>query len=505
MTAAFASALFSAAWKGTLLVAFALVVHRVARNRIPSRWLCALLLVALVRLLAPIAPAASFSVFNLLPSRAAPRPATVIIDQAPLPPSSPDRTSFRIVERPPASPPWVPLALGAWALGALFFLARVIVQTRRFRRALRDCRPLDLGPLLDECRDALHLRRGVRVAATKAVTTPSLHGWLRPTLLLPDRFLESFSREQVRYVLLHELAHLRRADVLVSWIATAASVLHWFNPLVRLAVARLAEERELACDALALQALPAEERPAYGGTVLAVAERTAPMVPALVGMTATPQQLKRRIVMIATFRKQSRSSVVFAAMVALVALVTLTDANAGENVIRARHFESRPMSDADHAQIVRLEQRMNLEFRAASLQDILSALTNATGVNAKIADDIATSELPRINVKAENLPAHVLLMETLSTFKLAAKFTEAGVEAVKEPVRTTLIERAPGEDRVVFIRPAGDPSHAPAGEIRMQFQKKIDGTSGDEAGKVSLTVRSGDGGPEGKLEIEVVK
>jgi bla regulator protein BlaR1 len=77
------------------------------------------------------------------------------------------------------------------------------------------------------------------------VATPSLHGWLRPTLLLPRGFLVSFTREQLRYVVLHELAHLRRSDVLVNWIATAAQVLHWFNPLVRLAVMRLAEEREL--------------------------------------------------------------------------------------------------------------------------------------------------------------------------------------------------------------------------------------------------------------------
>ncbi|HUR79703.1 MAG TPA: hypothetical protein VM733_02990 [Thermoanaerobaculia bacterium] len=71
--AALGSWLFAATWKGSLLVAFALVVHRVARNRIPSRWLCALLLVAVLRLVAPVAPATSFSVFNLVPA-AAPRP-----------------------------------------------------------------------------------------------------------------------------------------------------------------------------------------------------------------------------------------------------------------------------------------------------------------------------------------------------------------------------------------------------------------------------------------------
>src|SRR5687767_8962942 len=188
MTAALASILFTAAWKGTLLVAFALVVHRVARYRIPSRWLCALLLVAIVRLLAPVAPAASFSVFNLFPSSAPGRPPMIIIDDAPpLPP--PGSPAMRFKAPAPAPPSWTPFVLGAWALGALFFLARVVVQTRRFHIALRDREPADLGPLLDECRAALHLRRGVRVAVTRAVSTPSLHGWVRPTLLLPPGFL----------------------------------------------------------------------------------------------------------------------------------------------------------------------------------------------------------------------------------------------------------------------------------------------------------------------------
>lgn len=169
------------------------------------------------------------------------------------------------------------------------------------------------------------------------MAAPSLHGWLRPALLLPEGFLETFTREQLRYAVLHELAHLRRSDVLVNWIATAAAALHGFHPLVRLARARLAEERELACDALALAALRAEERQAYGGTVLEIVDRlrTTQLVPALVGMTAAPQQLKRRIVMIASF-KQPRYSALFAAMVVAVGLVTLTDAQAHEPQVMHR-------------------------------------------------------------------------------------------------------------------------------------------------------------------------
>ena len=110
MTAALASILFAAAWKGTLLVAFALLVHRVARNHVPPRWMCALLLVAFVRLLVPVAPEASFSVFNLVPSTETVTPAPIGLGAAP-PHAVPPPPMRARVAVPPKSNPWMLVVL----------------------------------------------------------------------------------------------------------------------------------------------------------------------------------------------------------------------------------------------------------------------------------------------------------------------------------------------------------------------------------------------------------
>src|SRR5687767_12188421 len=57
--------LLAATWKGSLLLAVALTLHWLLRDRISPRWRHALLLVAMMRLLLPVAPAAPFSIFNL--------------------------------------------------------------------------------------------------------------------------------------------------------------------------------------------------------------------------------------------------------------------------------------------------------------------------------------------------------------------------------------------------------------------------------------------------------
>jgi beta-lactamase regulating signal transducer with metallopeptidase domain len=130
MTNVVAFFLFGAAWKGTLLVAFALLVHRIGRNRVPSRWLCALLLVAIVRLLVSVAPPASFSVFNFLsPQRPAPVP--FMIDEAPMRRAQPILVRAA-VPPPPVDQPWVAALLALWSAGVLFVSVRAAVHTRRF-------------------------------------------------------------------------------------------------------------------------------------------------------------------------------------------------------------------------------------------------------------------------------------------------------------------------------------------------------------------------------------
>jgi bla regulator protein BlaR1 len=512
MMTAVASFLFAAAWKGTLLVAFALLVHRVARNRVPSRWLCALLLVAIVRLLAPVAPASSFSIFNLVSAAAPAAPMTIGVAGAPPRAAAPMMLRAK-APAPAPGPQWIAWLLALWGAGVLFAIARAAVQTRRFRRQLADSKDVerdDVRALVEECRGILNVRRHVRVVTTGAVATPSLHGWLHPALLLPGGFLGTFTREQLRYVVLHELAHLRRSDVLVNWIATAAHALHWFNPLVRLAVARLAEERELACDALALAALRAEERPAYGGTVLELVDRMrlAPAVPALVGMTATPEQLKRRIVMIASFR-QSRFSLVFAALVVAVGLVTLTDARAGEPMVR-RQMTKEPASPAMLDILQKLETPISAEFESVTVDDVLHQINTATTVNITVAEgaiDDAT-RAKHLNVKAKNVPAHMVLFESLGTLHLAVKLTETGVLVLRAPEGEEMRMRTPdgeGEGRVMIRRTQEEPAGEPDADVIVK--KIVDATEEGErgGGKRKLTLRTDHGEEEGSLEIELVE
>ena len=487
--------LFAATWKGSLLVALVLLLNRALRGRIPARWAHALLLVALVRLLLPVAPESPLSLFNLAPKR------TVILAPEAGPSAMKMRSPMPVVVpdgglKPAAPPVWKTALVAIWAIGALLMLLRVVVQTVRVRRMVKVHADDEVTQLVDQCREVMGVRQRVAVAMTDVVDAPALHGFLRPTLLLPP----GLSPTQLRFVVLHELAHLRRLDVVTNWIAAIAHALHWFNPLVRLAVSRLAEERELACDALALRALSGAERSAYGVTVLQLLERwrVPQAVPGLVGMSADKQQLKRRIEMIARFQTESRRGV-WVALVLALAVTALTDARA-EGM--KRRIAIAPMSPAAKDVIERLEKNINAQLTSASIDQVLTAVSSLSGVAIQVPDGTIDADVraAKITLRAENIPGHLVLMESLSGLGLGLRFTETGVEVVKHP-ELEAFEMAvpappPGEESKdrIFIRSG---RHAPADGTAKRVAVEVDG------GNRKVTLESEDGTPAGVLELKV--
>src|SRR5439155_14936998 len=102
---------------------------------------------------------------------------------------------------------------------------------------------------------------------------------------------------------LHELAHLKRRDLWLNWLIALLQILHWFNPLIWFGFARWRADRELACDALALEAAGEGQNHEYGQTILRLLENFThrAAAPGLVGILEDKRHLHRRIGMIATF------------------------------------------------------------------------------------------------------------------------------------------------------------------------------------------------------------
>ena len=147
------------------------------------------------------------------------------------------------------------IALGVWAVVADILLLHLVLGRVALALMAYRATPVIDDTFLDEMDRATRasgLRRRVRLLWSPRARVPMTWGIRRPVVLLPED-ARSWSRERIGLVLRHELAHVRRVDDLTQILARVACAVHWFNPLVWWAAARLRDESELACDDLVLR------------------------------------------------------------------------------------------------------------------------------------------------------------------------------------------------------------------------------------------------------------
>lgn len=192
----------------------------------------------------------------------------------------------------------------AWLSGALAVLLLALVKQARFNAFLHR-RPLASGPLLRALVASLShkadINKSVSIVLMPAGTTPAMVGIRQPKLLLPEDWETRFDEQSLKHVVLHELLHVRQRDLLWNWAATAVQALHWFNPLVWFVVSRFQADRELRCDAGALEILAPSERLDYGHTLLRIQETffAPPAIAGLAPCVRNHPTLRQRILMIA--------------------------------------------------------------------------------------------------------------------------------------------------------------------------------------------------------------
>jgi HEAT repeat protein/beta-lactamase regulating signal transducer with metallopeptidase domain len=266
--------LASAALKGSLLLLAALLVDlalrrytAALRHRVWTAAFAALLLVPLAMPLAPnwnlpllpegLAPSAESESRGIDPATRPSQPASrrddVESTTAPGRSAIGAESSSRRGDAMPARAgvnSWTTLVVAAWGAGAILLLVSLATAAARASLLCRRARRLDdpaWNDLLKRVRERLGLRVPVRLVRSDTLQVPMVWGIRRHHVVLPAD-AERWSNERREVVLLHELAHVRRADCLSHLLSSLVAALYWPHPLVWIARRRQAAERELACD-----------------------------------------------------------------------------------------------------------------------------------------------------------------------------------------------------------------------------------------------------------------
>lgn len=206
-------------------------------------------LVTFLRLPAPpapvsiVAPRESLRSFEHRDLQGAPEAAPVTHTQPPL--------AWRTYVQPLL--PWI---LPLWVLGFCVLSIRTIGGWFYLRRL-----KLEGDPILQELwTDRLRLvirnsgvRRAVHFLESDRISGPMAMGILKPIILVPFGFFTNLDPIAVEALLAHEMAHVRRYDVLVNALQCAMETLFFFHPAIWWISRRIRTEREHCCDDAAVQ------------------------------------------------------------------------------------------------------------------------------------------------------------------------------------------------------------------------------------------------------------
>lgn len=345
-----------------IMIVLVLMLQFLLKNKIEARWRYWLWFPVAIRLLLPWAPESSLSLYNVLSLEAI---VPGIHQQTQVSPlwKETGRISAAIhVERsinPEASGtsevPAPSLESGAvhdsgywwngfkqigftnilmsgWLAGVLLLAAKTVYDQLRLKQALRTGRKIDtpsLSAVFHETKQQLGVKQTVQFVASERIPGPAVVGFNKPAIVISPSLLITLQKDQLQYILAHEFAHIQRRDVAVNWLMHIILIIHWFNPLLWLAVHKARQDQEMACDACALNRMSPQQNNAYGQTIIHVLDHFSgnQRQPGLAGLSATHKQMKRRLTMIKHFHKKSyRLSILGMAMILALGSVTLVNA-----------------------------------------------------------------------------------------------------------------------------------------------------------------------------------
>jgi beta-lactamase regulating signal transducer with metallopeptidase domain len=328
-----------ASLQGTVLIVLIVIIQKILRRRLPAHWHYFLWLLLLIRLAIPWLPESKMSIFNLVPrsvqqgriiesfsqSRSAdPMGFYMHARSASAPQTTKESEAFsvRLVRKLPM----------LWLAGTVLLAGYVLMRSISMWRTVKRERPItdsEILDLLEDCKMQMGVETILAVVVSDKIKSPALFGFVRPRLLLPQGMLETYGLEELRYVFIHELGHLKQRDIYLGWLMALLQVVHWFNPLMWFAFGRMRADREMACDRLAISTMGPDEPPEYGRTIVSLLESFSQVryLPSVAGILEDTCQMERRIKMIADYKKTQRPRWAGAMLLlAVLACVVLTNA-----------------------------------------------------------------------------------------------------------------------------------------------------------------------------------
>lgn len=309
--------------------------------------------------------------------------------------------------------------------------------------------------LVGECCRKLHIKRNIKIYSSKRMETPVVAGIANARIIIPDFLADESHSRELKYVITHELVHIKHYDNITRLFAVLALCIHWFNPLIWLSFLLYRKDMEMSCDSGVLSAYESDIRSEYANSLLNLAIRQNTLLPG--GLPAFGESnVKARIKGIMKYKKKGVWLGILAAiLLALFGFILLTN---GKDT-KANPDNSTVIDDKELNKL--LEHRSKYIGDASNVSNLLNELPYAGNKQG-------------IELETDGKPYGITIYYRLEDIKASDEETIKNVKSVLQDNALILFSLIENVDTVNYnIKPANLELQFKRSSLQQYFDRKL--------------------------------
>lgn len=326
---------------GSVIVLMILIIKGIFKNKLSSNFHYYIWLILIIKLVIPIGPQTPLNISNIYKNfyvESAINENTQIDSSKQLDNSSLDG-STSINTLTPTSESVIDSTINTsskseidivrvfsfiWMFGVLILIGTLVTGHKKLKDIINSSMKNITSAheeILCICMKTMNIRNEVELSYSSKISSPSLCGIIKPKILIPISVAENVCDEEFKYIIMHELTHLKNKDIFINWVITLLSIIYWFNPILLYGFHKMRQDLEISCDARVISYLDKGKNLQYGNAIVRVLELRSSNSNRLIGTTSmvmNSSEIKRRIIMISKYKKANIKNILLGAIIVVI-------------------------------------------------------------------------------------------------------------------------------------------------------------------------------------------
>ncbi|OAA84052.1 M56 family metallopeptidase [Clostridium ljungdahlii] len=330
-------AIFIASLNGSILVILILLIKNLLKERLKAEFHYILWFLLIIKLIMPYGPESNLSIFNIynsvsgkkstVSSKYYLKTSDTFKNKSEDTTSSDNLSKNKNIERLNKKINYKSILFYIWILGMVFFIANTLYEIKKIQFIKKNAisnKDSTFNNILNNCLNIMNISKSVSLMYPYKSISPCLCGLIKSTIFIPQNIIQNISEDEFKHIIIHELCHLKRKDLLINWIIIILNIVYWFNPIIRYGFYKMKQDCEISCDAYALRYLGIDGNINYGNTIIKILqlENNPPSLITSAPMAVNNSEIKRRITMISKHKKSSLKNIICGILV-ITALTTI--------------------------------------------------------------------------------------------------------------------------------------------------------------------------------------